>query len=800
MADQEVKLKITSDASAAINEIKKFTHSLQATSVTASSISATLRSSWGGIAATMAIPLSIGGLASFVKSTLEAKDRLDETAQKAGIAATSLQLYEYSAKLAGVSSDALVTGIGILSRNMMGAADDIGGAAKSFDALGLSTTDASGNLKSAEDMIAEIADKFAGMNDGVGKTALAMSLFGRSGKELIPFLNQGSAGLEEVKQRMIALGYSFDENGIKRAAEVNDRLDEMGSALKKVAERVVMNMLPELENMSEKMIKAAEDTDGFKDATDSLTTGIKLMSHFALGVAAAFDIMGTSIGEAFARGQKAYEDSSWISKMTGIASIKAGIIGFTGGKNDQNSALNQKIEMWGGLMEGIWSDPSATGPTSHTPSRGGAPRIGGDAKSIEDMANAQRQWQQSIAALNPYLTDEAKRIQHLIDQAENLREKYGDKGWIKKGLEQGKAYLAQAAQIKSEEESQRFEAEMSAGAIKIMNDRLQKELDLKLMLIDADTQRNVLALEYSRRALDIGARYGSITQGQAAGSAFDMDVRRLEITKQALALQIQAHSELAIEEQENTGILKLLLQQKAVQEEINMLLGLRTAVLKEHEGTYAEGMATGWKKYMDSIGSEFQRGEQMAQDLAKTMHGTLEEFFFDPMKFSWENLWNSLRRIAAKSMADMVMDWFKAQMKMSSGGGSGGLFGMFSGLFGGGGGQNIGLGNTVDEFSFHQGGPVLRGFGGGPVPRMHRGGLMSDEVPAILQTGEYVMSRKQVAAMKSGGGGGGTTVNNVTINATDAQSFTNMLRANPNAIADAVVTAGRSRHPARRRR
>lgn len=128
------------------------------------------------------------------------------------------------------------------------------------------------------------------------------------------------------------------------------------------------------------------------------------------------------------------------------------------------------------------------------------------------------------------------------------------------------------------------------------------------------------------------------------------------------------------------------------------------------------------------------------------------------MKFSWDNLWNSLRRIAAKSMADMVMDWFKTQTKMTSGAGEGG--GCFSGIgdwlkglfgFGGGGGQNIGLGNTVDEFSFHH---------GGPVQRMHRGGLMSDEVPAILQTGEYVMSRKQVAAMKSDGGG--TTVNNIT--------------------------------------
>ena len=60
------------------------------------------------------------------------------------------------------------------------------------------------------------------------------------------------------------------------------------------------------------------------------------------------------------------------------------------------------------------------------------------------------------------------------------------------------------------------------------------------------------------------------------------------------------------------------------------------------------------------------------------------------------------------------------------------------------------------------------------APRMHSGGwagLRPDEVPAILQRGERVLSRRELAAQ--GGvpaGGGGQTVA-VTINARDAQSF-----------------------------
>ena len=57
------------------------------------------------------------------------------------------------------------------------------------------------------------------------------------------------------------------------------------------------------------------------------------------------------------------------------------------------------------------------------------------------------------------------------------------------------------------------------------------------------------------------------------------------------------------------------------------------------------------------------------------------------------------------------------------------------------------------------------------APRMHSGGwagLRPDEVPAILQRGERVLSRREAAGYGNGGNGGNVTVN---INARDAESF-----------------------------
>jgi hypothetical protein len=61
-----------------------------------------------------------------------------------------------------------------------------GTAASAFAALGISVTDASGHLRDADDVFTDIADRFARIHDGATKTAIAMTLFGKSGRATHP--------------------------------------------------------------------------------------------------------------------------------------------------------------------------------------------------------------------------------------------------------------------------------------------------------------------------------------------------------------------------------------------------------------------------------------------------------------------------------------------------------------------------------------------------------------------------------------------------------------------------------------
>jgi hypothetical protein len=83
-----------------------------------------------------------------------------------------------------------------------------------FSKLGVSTTDANGKQKDFKTILLEVADKFKDMPNGVDKTAAAMQLFGKSGKDMLPVLNQGSQGIEELEKQADKLGLTLNAKTI----------------------------------------------------------------------------------------------------------------------------------------------------------------------------------------------------------------------------------------------------------------------------------------------------------------------------------------------------------------------------------------------------------------------------------------------------------------------------------------------------------------------------------------------------------------------------------------------------------
>ncbi|MDE2385763.1 MAG: phage tail tape measure protein [Alphaproteobacteria bacterium] len=105
------------------------------------------------------------------------------------------------------------------------------GAASALEKLGIAAKDGNGNLRSTNDVLLDIADKFAKMPDGAKKSALALELLGgKTGSELIPFLNRGSAGIREFIEDITKMGLMLTDQQVGIARFSEEGLSRLGLA------------------------------------------------------------------------------------------------------------------------------------------------------------------------------------------------------------------------------------------------------------------------------------------------------------------------------------------------------------------------------------------------------------------------------------------------------------------------------------------------------------------------------------------------------------------------------------------
>ena len=103
-----------------------------------------------------------------------------------------------------------------------------------------------------------IRDSFQAMPDGAQKSALAVQLFGKSGAELIPFLNQGREGIAALTGEMEALGVQIGGDTAAQAEVFNDSLAKLRLAATSLANRVIEAFLPALNEMAGGMVESAK--------------------------------------------------------------------------------------------------------------------------------------------------------------------------------------------------------------------------------------------------------------------------------------------------------------------------------------------------------------------------------------------------------------------------------------------------------------------------------------------------------------------------------------------------------------
>ena len=219
-----------------------------------------------------------------VKGAIDHADELSKTSQKIGVSVEALSQLEYAAKLSDVSLEQLTTGLGKFSRAMVEAAGNSNSEpGRVFAALGVSVKDAAGNLRSNEQVFADVADRLSRMEDGALKTSIAMQLFGKSGAELIPLLNGGKAGLAAMAAEADRLGITMSGKTAAAAEAFNDTLTRIGAVLQGVTNKVMEAALPALQGFAD-LLASPEFSEAAQTFATTLITVFNGVAQAIVGI------------------------------------------------------------------------------------------------------------------------------------------------------------------------------------------------------------------------------------------------------------------------------------------------------------------------------------------------------------------------------------------------------------------------------------------------------------------------------------------------------------------------------------
>ena len=123
-------------------------------------------------------------------------------------------------------------------------------AEDAYSKLGVSVTDADGNLKDSETLFWDVIDAASEMADGTLRDALLMDILGKSATDLNPLIEAGSDGFRELAEEAHNVGYVMDEDTLDSFQNFDDQMERLGKGATAAKNALGTVLLPTLSGLA----------------------------------------------------------------------------------------------------------------------------------------------------------------------------------------------------------------------------------------------------------------------------------------------------------------------------------------------------------------------------------------------------------------------------------------------------------------------------------------------------------------------------------------------------------------------
>lgn len=211
-----------------------------------------------GAALTLYTKNAVDYTKNFTQSTVELGRETGLTAEKASALL-------YVTQRMGISADQTQQMFGLFAKQIELTATASDKSTTALGRMGISVVGANGQTKDFNTILLETADAFQKMPDGTQKTADALAIFGRSGKDLIPVLNLGSQGIQDLEDKAQKLGLTLTTDNVasvEKYIQATKNLTDSQNALKIQIGQLTAPVLAAFENKLSQVLTTLLDSSG----------------------------------------------------------------------------------------------------------------------------------------------------------------------------------------------------------------------------------------------------------------------------------------------------------------------------------------------------------------------------------------------------------------------------------------------------------------------------------------------------------------------------------------------------------
>ena len=295
MADNDVEIKFGASTGDLKDGVEQSKAALASLRETVDSVGETLK----GLAEIAGVAVSVDAFKGWVESATELGEHIERVAAQMGVSAQQASELSGIAKLTGTDFGSLARDVERFQLNLSRAGSASAPVAQGLKALGVSAKEFIGiPIPEQLNLLADAVSRFG---DGGTKTAAILALLGRNGVEMLPFLDRGREGMEELRAVMARTGAVMSNEMADGFARTKEDISEMSLAWEGLSNRLYAVVNPAIDAAIKKLTQMMEtltpdkvraDVVGVVDAMAAVASGL---GGLAISVSGFFEQAGADI-------------------------------------------------------------------------------------------------------------------------------------------------------------------------------------------------------------------------------------------------------------------------------------------------------------------------------------------------------------------------------------------------------------------------------------------------------------------------------------------------------------------------